>query len=199
MVRRDCLITDAGSTKVEIVTAAKEHIQHATFVGGHPMAGKEQRGAEVAEAGLCRGRPYILTPEDSLPATATAEFRTWLARMGAEVLEMGAQEHDRVVAFTSHLPQLLSTCLAGTLAEENKLVAQVYGPGLRDMTRLACSSPDLWESIFSTNREQTAKAVDSFVRKLIELRDALGTDNFVPLFRNGQALACTLRKAGSTA
>jgi prephenate dehydrogenase len=198
MVRRKCLITDAGSTKSAIVTSAKEHIQHATFVGGHPMAGKEQSGADAAEAGLFRGRPYILTPEPSLPTTEIVELRSWLTRIGANVFEMDAHEHDAVVAFTSHLPQLLSACLAAILAERNGAVAEVHGPGLLDMTRLACSSPELWQSIFSTNREQIANAVDCFVRKLLELRDVLGGENLVPLLRNGQLFAQEIRKTGPT-
>jgi prephenate dehydrogenase len=99
-----CLITDAGSTKTAIVRKAAECLHSATFIGGHPMAGKEQRGAAAADAELFRNRPYVLTP-DGPESPASRNLRSWLDLIGAVTIDMSAEEHDATVAFTSHLPQ----------------------------------------------------------------------------------------------
>jgi len=198
VAKSECLITDAGSTKAAIVEKAGRYVVNATFIGGHPMAGKEQRGAEAADGNLFRGRPYVLTPQRS-DHQALSAFRMWLGRIGANVLEMSAAEHDRVVAFTSHLPQILSTSLAGMLAEQDtNAIAQVYGPGLLDMTRLAMSSPELWQSIFGSNRAQINVAIDAFIGYLLQLRDSIGTSDLVPLFQKGTLFSASLRKPSST-
>src|ERR1700758_1096001 len=151
MTRNECLVTDAGSTKREIVRKGQAFFPDGTFLGGHPMAGKEQRGAEAADGTLFSGRPYVLTPSTSMSERMRA-FQHWLDLLGARTVVMSAEEHDNVVAFTSHLPQLLSTAISVTLAEqENLLVSEVFGPGLLDMTRLAMSSPEVWESVLDTN------------------------------------------------
>ena len=93
---------------------------------------------------------------------AIAEFRETLASMGARVMEMSPEEHDHTMAFTSHLPQLLSTALAATLAQDgDTTLSQVFGTGLLDMTRLALSSHELWNSILSTNKTQVSDAIDA--------------------------------------
>src|SRR5579864_3571921 len=118
-VRPGTLITDAGSTKVAIVGAARLHLRRAVFLGGHPMAGKEKRGVQDADADLFRGRTYVLTPEEPrmLESPSAAEFVEWIHRMGAQPVVLTAVDHDRIVAFTSHLPQLVATALGATVAE----------------------------------------------------------------------------------
>ena len=193
-----CLITDAGSTKAVIVRKASEYLRAATFLGGHPVAGKEQRGAEAAEADLFRNRPYVLTP-NAAETAASRGFRSWLEQIGAHVIEMSAEQHDQTVAFTSHLPQLLSTVLAATLAKQsNTYIARVFGTGLIDMTRLALSSPDLWTSIIATNHAEIHDALDSMIRSLAELKDDLSTRSLVEIFTSGAAFAAQLRAVDST-
>jgi len=192
---RNCLITDGGSTKSVIVKKASEHLRSAAFLGGHPMAGKEQRGMEAAEAQLFRGRTYILCPPATTVSSFEADFRFWLMRIGAVVLEMPADEHDATVAFTSHLPQLLSTALADTLAKSNNPHLQsVFGGGLIDMTRLALSSPDLWESILETNQAAVASALDEFIGTLAGIRQAIGSDDLREYFTRASAYSSELRK-----
>ncbi len=195
-----CLITDAGSTKGVITQTAHQHVRYATFLGGHPMAGKEQRGAEMADADLFRQRPYILTPPEAITeAVDTTEFRLWLERIGAIVLDMDAESHDRTVAFTSHLPQLLSTALASTLAKQSDTdVSQVFGSGLVDMTRLALSSPDIWMSILSTNKEAISLAISEFTGVLKELQLHLRDDTLVDQFTYAANFARHIRKLNST-
>lgn len=192
ITRRDTFITDAGSTKAAIVQQAAAHIEHASFVGGHPMAGKETRGAQSADADLFRGRPYVLTPtRDPVPQ----EFLDLLRAMGARVLEMTAAQHDATVALTSHLPQLLSTTLSAFLAQQqNPEVLKVFGSGLLDMTRLGLSPADLWKSILSTNKTNVLNALQSYSDLLSELQKAVECDNPETLFTAAAAFASTLRK-----
>jgi prephenate dehydrogenase len=193
-----CLITDAGSTKAVIVQKAAVCLRSATFLGGHPIAGKELRGVEAAEPQLFRDRPYVLTP--SAPESAEShDFRAWLQRFGARVLEMPVDQHDATVAFTSHLPQLLSTALAATLAEQpNPQVPRVFGAGLLDMTRLALSSPDLWLSIIATNKVEIGKALDAIIRSLAEIKNHLSDDNLQTFFISAVAFASKIRAVDCT-
>ena len=192
IARKQTFITDAGSTKAAIVQQAAEHIGRACFVGGHPMAGKETRGAQSADAHLFRGRPYVLTPtRDTVPQ----EFRDLLLAMGARVLEMTPAQHDATVALTSHLPQLLSTALAVFLArQQNPEVPKVFGSGLLDMTRLGLSPADLWTSILSTNKANVLTALLSYGELLKELQSAVECDNPETLFTVAATFASALRK-----
>jgi prephenate dehydrogenase len=197
LVRPTALVTDAGSTKAAIVRQAAKYLPSGSFLGGHPLAGKEQRGAQAAEPGLFAGRPYVLTPEG--PATeASREFRSWLTRIGARLVEIPADEHDRIVALTSHLPQVISTALAVTLSRQPDRVNEIFGPGLLDMTRLAMSAPDLWIPILKTNKGPVTAALEAYISTLDSLRHALQNDNLVKLFETGFCWAKLLRepKAG---
>jgi len=200
LVREGTLVTDAGSTKEAIVARANQWLRTSYFVGGHPMAGKEQRGAAAAQADLFRGRPYILTTgaeaRDPGEAQATAEFRQWLEKIGAVVIEMDAREHDETVAFTSHLPQVLSTALALTLAREGKeRTLQIFGPGLLDMTRLAMSASELWRPILQTNRAAVQEALQSYQSVLQDLQHALESDTVWESFSIGSDWAAKLRRS----
>lgn len=198
LVRYECLITDAGSTKTKIVSKAAECLPRGQFLGGHPLAGKELRGVENADTDLFRGRPYVLTPCGS-ETPQSERFRSWLVRLGAELVDMSPEEHDATVALTSHLPQLLSTALAQTLAsEKNKSVEVVFGQGLLDMTRLALSEPELWSSILSTNRDAVNAAIDNFLRTVTELRNSIGTTELLQLFQSARAFSGRIRKVGCT-
>lgn len=195
IVRPGCLITDAGSTKVQIFNRAADSCPKGTFLGGHPIAGKERRGAAEADGGLFENRPYVLTPSGEM-TPQMEEFRGWLERFEARVVIMSAAEHDSVVSLTSHLPQLLSTALSLTLAKKDKLdLRQVYGPGLLDMTRLAMSSPELWQSILDTNRGEIVKALNEFSSHVAELTSTVeGGGNLDEAFTEARQFALALRK-----
>lgn len=198
LVTAGTLVTDAGSTKVTIVRRAAERLPHTEFIGGHPMAGKEKSGAEAADANLFRGRPYILAPSSGPPSPHRTAFRDLLERIGANIIELDAQEHDRAVAFTSHLPQLVSTTLASTLAHQgNDRLEEIFGPGLLDMTRLALSSAALWASILAENREPALRALDAFEEELHHVRQAVAASDLGQLFASGERFARTIRKQTS--
>jgi prephenate dehydrogenase len=196
IARRNCVVTDAGSTKAVIVEKASACFRAGIFLGGHPMAGKEQRGAEAAEDTLFRNRPYVLTPVGAMTA-AMRDFERWLLLIEARVVIMSPAEHDNVVALTSHLPQLLSTAMSVTLADSgNPKLLQVFGPGLIDMTRLAISSPDVWNSVLETNQDEILRALDAFTKALDQLanriRAGLSTDDLFAIARN---FALLIRKS----
>jgi len=198
LVRPQALITDAGSTKHAIVTEARKLVRRCQFLGGHPLAGKETRGVAEAEADLFRGRTYVLTPgsPDELQTAAARAFIEWLERIGAKPVVLGAAEHDRLVSFTSHLPQLASTALAATVADN--LIAsadlQVAGPGLIDSTRLALSAYELWRDILATNTESIEQALTAYINELELLRENLRTRGAQEEFVRAAELAARLRK-----
>lgn len=198
LVSEKCLITDAGSTKVEIVEIARRFIPGTQFLGGHPMAGKESRGVTSASAELFRGRPYILTPTDEsqLRTPAASVFISWVERFGANTVTVSPEEHDRAVAFISHLPQMVSTGLAACLADhlDNIDCLRLAGPGLTDMSRLALSSYDIWRDILSTNTENVEHALSVYIDKLTELRDNLQTHRLGDVFETAAAIAQRIRQ-----
>jgi prephenate dehydrogenase len=197
LVNPAALVTDAGSTKSEIVDAAMQNLTRCQFLGGHPMAGKEKRGAGAASADLFQGQTWVLTPVESaeLETPAATEFRYWLHRIGARVISLDCDEHDRIVSLTSHLPQLASTALAATLAERLKEgQASVAGSGLRDMTRLALSSYDIWRDILATNSDHIDRALARYIQELEHIRENLRTRQLQEEFARGAGFAEGVRK-----
>lgn len=199
LARPGLLVTDAGSTKRAIVRKAAECLPGAVFLGGHPMAGKEARGVEAAEAGLFRGRPYLLTPPGHGAAAAenalVEEFTGWLSAIGALPRWMSAEEHDRLVAAASHVPQLLATALAASLEgrPDPEAVAGVAGPGLQDMTRLALSSHEIWRDILATNGGEIAAALAELEKTLGEMRRDLDGQEMRFRFEAAAQFAARLR------
>ena len=198
LAKEGALITDAGSTKSAIVSLARNVIHRCQFLGGHPMAGKEKRGVREAEPDLFRGRTYVLTPtrEGDLTTSRAKEFLGWIDRIGATPVVMGPDQHDLVVSFTSHLPQLASTALAATVGEnlESPEYLDVAGPGLADTTRLAKSSYEIWRDILATNTDSIERALAAYIARLEHMRENLRTRQMQEQFEAGAALASRLRR-----
>jgi prephenate dehydrogenase len=182
LVRPDTLVTDAGSTKQAIADEAARSLRRCAFLGGHPMAGKAVRGVAEADADLFRGRPWILTADIDHP------FRQWIAAVGAREIILDPARHDRLVAWGSHLPQLVSTALAAVIGERRPEAAQIAGPGLLDTTRLAMGSYDLWRDILETNAGEISAALDAYIEKLQAMRG-----NFEAEFGKAGIFARSLR------
>jgi prephenate dehydrogenase len=167
-------------------------------LGGHPLAGKEQRGMDAAEAGLFSGRSYVLTPAGG-GVIGIDRFRELLARMGAHVIEMSAEDHDKTVALTSHAPQLISTALAFSLGQQaNDQLSEVFGPGLLDMTRLALSDGDLWAGILESNRDNIQEALRLFANSLLQLQEAIGKPELAKLFQSASTFSREIRRSPFT-
>jgi prephenate dehydrogenase len=197
LLSRDILITDAGSTKRTIVERAAKYLRAGQFLGGHPVAGKETRGVGAADAELFRSRSYILTPQSAseLHTPLAGEFVRWLKRIGAEVEIMSVESHDRALAFTSHLPQLLSTALASVISREfsQNDALPPAGPGLQDMTRLAQSPFEIWRDILDTNTAEVRHALEVYIDKLSNFRDNLTSSTLVRDFTSAAEAVGRLR------
>jgi prephenate dehydrogenase len=176
-IRQGTVITDAGSTKVQVCRAAREHLRSGQrFIGGHPVAGSHQTGLAHARAGLFENMPYVLIVEEGEGKNgALLTVTTALEEIGAQVKLMTASEHDRAMALVSHLPQLLSSALEATVREQSdvKALRETAGAGYRDMTRLAASSWTIWQEIFATNAAPLADALEACLMKLTDVRNEL--------------------------
>jgi prephenate dehydrogenase len=185
------LVTDVGSTKVQIATlGAKLYNQpgRARFLPGHPMAGKESGGAAQAEASLFRGAMWLFTPQPGIEASEReTEWRAWVAKFGAHTMDLDARRHDELVAWVSHLPQMLSTALAALLEEtfavDHDAVAAIGGRALRETTRLGASPYSMWRDIALTNSEPIAQTLHALEQKLAHLRENLRTPELKEEFR----------------
>ncbi|MEM6391855.1 MAG: prephenate dehydrogenase [Planctomycetota bacterium] len=162
------LVTDAGSSKAEIVAAAPEALGDASwFVGAHPMAGGEQKGPLAGRAELFVGRPCVVTPHAGNAAEAVAGARALWEAVGCRVVEMTAEEHDRAVAAVSHLPHAAACLLISVVRELGGW--PVASTGLRDTTRVASSNPPMRADIMISNRGPLLEALREYRGHLDEL------------------------------
>lgn len=169
--RAGTLLTDTGSTKAAILSDVQGRLPPGIeFVGSHPLAGSEKHGPDHASAHLLEDRLVIVTPGPDSSDNALSRVRDFWTALGARVRRMDADEHDRTLAVTSHLPHLLSSALAGILQPKlNELTAS----GFRDMSRLAAGQPALWSAIFRVNQAHLLTALDRLEERLRRFRDAL--------------------------
>ena len=171
-----CLVTDVGSTKGAICTAAATILppsHPACFIGSHPMAGSEKSGLTHATATLFADRVCIVTPTGKSPPEAVERIRGLWAAIGMSIHTCPPDEHDRIVAHTSHLPHFLAVTLANALAESPPEWMECSGPGLRDTTRIAAGDPDLWAAIFRSNEPAVRESIGHFEQALHSMKGAL--------------------------
>ncbi len=168
------LITDVGGTKQDIVAAARALGVPASFVGGHPIGGAERGGFGFARPDLFAGRPWIITPDADAHSEPVVRLTRFVTALRARPTMMAAAEHDRLMAFVSHLPQVAASALmdvAGSQAGVDGL--RVAGRGLTDTTRLASSPPNIWRDICATNAVPLREALDLLIARLTALRSDL--------------------------
>jgi prephenate dehydrogenase len=171
----DALITDVGSTKRATIEAACQLPERLRFVGGHPLAGAATGGFTAARSDLFERRPWILTPVTSQQASDVQRLTAFVTALGARPTTMDAVEHDRLMAYLSHLPQLTVSALmevVGEYAGTDGLA--LAGSGLRDTTRLAASPPSTWQDVTATNGEAIADAIDRLIGALQRLKTDVG-------------------------
>ena len=170
--RRARLIMDVGSTKTKIVESAQELGLGDRFIGAHPMAGDHRSGWHASRAGLFTDAPVYLCPPRDATAESMELARMFWIELGARPERMSAEQHDLKLAWTSHLPHMVSTALALALARTG--VDRIYlGPGGRDVTRLAGSSPEMWTAIALENAPAIEGALKQTEREIATLRAAL--------------------------
>jgi prephenate dehydrogenase len=177
-VRVPAVVTDTGSTKREIVAAARSLPPRFTFVGGHPLGGAAKGGLEHARPDLFTGRPWLLTPvTDTARPSGGAEgdpvekLTSFVRALGAEPKTLTPDAHDRVLAYLSHLPQLTASALMQVVGEAvGQSGLALAGRGLADTTRLASSPADIWKDIVATNADEIGPALDALIAVLKDLR-----------------------------
>jgi prephenate dehydrogenase len=169
-IKPECVITDGGSAKATVIEdfmqACPEYA--AQFVPGHPIAGTENNGVEASFATLYNNRRIILTPMEQTSADAQAVITEMWQACGAEVIKMGVEHHDEVLAATSHLPHMLAFGLVDMLAnlDEHDDIFKYAAGGFRDFTRIASSNPVMWRDICVANRRAVSELVFSFAEEL---------------------------------
>jgi prephenate dehydrogenase len=178
------ILTDVASLKRDLTLDVESRLREADasparFLGGHPMAGSERSGPDAADAQLFQGATWVLTPTPSTSDAVLSRLSTFVRRLGARVLVLPPDQHDELVAIVSHLPQVVSSALADVAAdaveETGDAVLAVAGGGFRDSTRIAASDPALWGPILAGNRPAVVAAMDAYLARLHDLRDALAT------------------------
>jgi prephenate dehydrogenase len=174
------IVSDVGSTKSQVMQWAEDYLPSTvSFVGGHPMTGKETAGLDEAEADLFADCIYCLTPSQSASEEASKAMEEVLGWIGASPLFIQAEQHDELVAGISHLPLILSSTLVSTLArnEQWAQMSKLAASGYRDVTRLASGSPELHRGICATNRKAIAEWIDRYIEHLKEYRHLILNDD----------------------
>ena len=184
----DTLITDAGSTKAEIVRSLDQQLKSnrsVSFVGSHPMAGSEKTGPTYAQADLFEGRVAVVTPTTRSSHAARDAIEEFWRSLGARAVRLSPSEHDRTVAMISHLPHLVSSAVAAATPDDDLPLAST---GWLDTTRIAAGDPELWRQILADNRADVLKSLGKFEKVLASFRHALE--------RNDQRKLLQLLEAG---
>ena len=186
------IVTDAGSTKSDVVAAARAALgdKIAQFVPGHPIAGRESNGPDAAIPDLYRGKKTVLAPlAENAPAAIDKVAAAWRT-CGAVIHMLTPQEHDKVFAAVSHLPHLLAYALVDDIAGKPHadLLFQYAASGFRDFTRIAGSSPEMWRDISLANRDALLGELDAYLAQLTHLRARLAAND-------GPALEATYANA----
>jgi prephenate dehydrogenase len=180
-LKAGAIVTDAGSTKANVVAAARAVLgeRFIDFVPGHPIAGSERSGPGAARADLYRGKRVVLTPQADTRADALATVRALWEAAGAQVETLDAVQHDRVFAAVSHLPHLAAFALVDELAQraDSDTYFRFAASGFRDFTRIAGSNPEMWRDIALANREAVLAELDAYLAALQSLRQAVAGDD----------------------
>ncbi|MBL8331527.1 MAG: prephenate dehydrogenase/arogenate dehydrogenase family protein [Rubrivivax sp.] len=181
LVEPGVLVMDVGSTKRDVVDAARRVLRErvASFVPAHPIAGKELSGIQHADATLYNGRQVILTPLPQNPPELVQKATDVWSAIGTQVLKMTAENHDAAFAAVSHLPHLLAFAYFSAVVNQpmGRDFLSLAGPGFRDFTRIAASSPEMWRDILMANREEVLKQAQRFRHALDALEQVMREGN----------------------
>ena len=174
LTNRPCIVLDLGSTKSKIMSAMDALPTHFDVIGGHPICGKERLGIENADALLYQNAPFVITPLERTTLRARTIVQHMISLIGARLIEMNAEDHDRALAFTSHLPFLISSALALSVPQEN---ARLIGSGFRSTARLAATPGSMMLGVLQSNRENILTALHHYQQELSILESALMSNN----------------------
>lgn len=176
-LHNDLIVTDGGSSKTEIVSAAAHLPPSVRFVGGHPMAGSEEGGVEAASDNLYKDASYVITPTDTTDAEALNIVKDFAESLGSKVIVLSPERHDALVAASSHLPHIAAGAFLRVASRAGDDLAKVTAGSFRDLTRIADSSPVLWRDVCLTNRQPILDKIDDYTVALQEFRKLLETSD----------------------
>lgn len=180
-----CLLTDVGSVKTDIHENIKKAALDHQFIGGHPMAGSERTGYLNSKALLLENAYYILTPCEGIPEDTTRNFKELISSLGAIPLVLTCDLHDYITAAVSHLPHVVAASLVNlikTSDQEDGIMKMIAAGGFKDITRIASSSPAMWQQICLTNRENILSLLDDYIYALEHVRNQVSESDKEALY-----------------
>lgn len=167
------ILTDVGSVKGPIMDVIYENKLQANFIGGHPMAGSERVGYDNSKARILENAYYVLAPTPEVDSKKLEEFKDIITNLKSIPIILDAKEHDYIVGGISHLPHLIAASLVELVKEsdnDSNTMKRVAAGGFKDITRIASSSPDMWEQILDTNADNVASLLEDYINKLTSLK-----------------------------
>ncbi len=185
-LKEDCILTDVGSTKTDIHSKVKELGLEKYFIGGHPMAGSEKTGIDNSKAHLLENAYYVLTPTEVTSKERIVRYRTLVESIKAIPLVLTCEKHDYVVAVISHLPHIIASSLVNLVKDSDDsegTMKKVAAGGFKDITRIASSSPEMWEQICATNSENIISVLDDYINSLIEIKFSMAEHDTHSIYR----------------
>ncbi len=180
IIKTDCIITDVGSTKTDIHTRVTQLSMEENFIGGHPMAGSEKTGLDNAKRHLIENAYYVITPTDKVNPSAVEDYVEFISSLKALPLVLDYRQHDHITAAISHLPHLIAAGLVNLVKHndcDEQYMKKVAAGGFKDITRIASSSPVMWEQICMTNSENISDLLGKYIESLQEIKTSLEEKN----------------------
>lgn len=184
LIQDTCILTDVGSVKGNIHTAVKELGMETNFIGGHPMAGSEKTGYANSSADLLKNSYYLLTPTESVPEQDQKRLRELLQCTGARCILLSPEEHDDITAAISHVPHIIAASLVNLVQDNDtpeEYMKQFAAGGFKDITRIASSSPEMWEHICLANKESIDLFLSYYMEGLSHFRKLLTEEDSTDL------------------
>ena len=192
IIKPSCIITDVGSVKGEIHREVQKIRLIRNFIGGHPMAGSEKTGFANSTDYLLENAYYVITPESEIEISALSDFVELVRSLKAIPMVLTYEEHDYVTAAVSHLPHIVAATLVNTLEHldtPEEYMKMIAAGGFKDITRIASSSPVMWQQICASNREQISRVLDAYIRALVQAKylvDNQKTDDIFQMFESAK-------------
>ncbi|NGP43717.1 prephenate dehydrogenase [Bacillaceae bacterium SIJ1] len=185
-LKPNAIITDVGSTKLEVMEMAQQVLPaDQSFIGGHPMAGSHKSGVEAAQKHLFENAFYILTPTEATTDVQMQTLKRWLAATRATIVEMSAAEHDKIAGAISHFPHIVASALVqqvADLSKEHPIAMRMAAGGFRDITRIASSSPTMWRDVLLHNKDEMLAMLEEWKERMNDVQEMLKKSSGEELF-----------------
>ncbi len=185
IIKESCIITDVGSVKKSIHKLVRDYHLESHFIGGHPMAGSEHSGYVSSNDRILENAYYILTPCKEVPKNKIDNFFQIIKEIGALPLILNEETHDFATAGISHLPHMIAFSLVNLIKQKDdadEIMKTIAAGGFKDITRVASSSPEMWQQILELNKDNIVHFMDSFLEEFTMLRKNVADDNFLYLY-----------------